>query len=266
MQVLEPREFKSAVRLRPCAVTTARRAARSGVITPAEIRDELARVIASEDFAVSARNRSFLEFIVRCALTNGTQEPRVTAADVAMEVFGRGKNFHAQLDPIVRIEAGKLRRGLETYYLKSGRHNPLRIEVPLGGYCAVFRRRTKRDEPVVREVPALTGDLARDAADELQRVLDSPDFPATPRNRRFLAYVVKNELAAVPEENSARLLGERIFGRRPDFNPNKDPIVRIEAVKLRQDLETYYLKSGRGHRLRITLPKGRYRPVFVRSN
>jgi hypothetical protein len=166
----------------------------------------------------------------------------------------------------VRIEASKLRRDLAIYYLKSGQGNPVRIEIPRGGYDAVFVRRSGEDAGGISAAPALTGNHAEDASGELHRVLGSRDFPATERNRNFLAYVVQKELDGAPEEISPKHVATRVFGRRSTFDPNKDPIVRIEAGRLRRDLEFYYLKGGSRNPLRITIPKGGSRPVFVANS
>ena len=224
---------------------------------------ELNRVIASPDFPATLRNRRFLSFAVERTLEApaGTQV-RVRAYDVATQIFGRADDFSTILDPIVRIEAGKLRRDLETYYLKSGRLNPLRIELPRGGYEPIFLRQLAAED-ADPQAPAALGDLAADARAELDRIVKSADFPATDRNRNFLTYVVENELAGRFEEITPVLLGQRVFQRDESFDPNKDPIVRIEAGKLRRDLETYYLKAGRRNPLRISIPKGGYRPAFA---
>ena len=246
-----------------CPVTAIRIQALDGV-SPEEARAELNRVIQSADFPATLRNRRFLSHVVERALeANGSGTVRVSAYEVATQVFGRPDTFNTLLDPIVRIEAGKLRRDLETYYLKSGRGNPVRISVPRGGYDPVFKRQEPRAESAPVAAPSSTGDLATDAQAELARLLASADFPATGRNRRFLTYAVEKELAGQPEEISATLVATRVFGRGEGFDPNKDPIVRIEAGKLRRDLETYYLKAGRNSPLRISLPKGGYRPRFT---
>ena len=231
-------------------------------IAPEEARAELERVLQSADFPATPRNRRFLSFIVERTVNGQVGgSAGVSAHDVATQVFGRPDDFNTMLDPIVRIEAAKLRRDLETYYLKSGRCNALRIGIPRGSYGPMFQRH----EPVQENVgatPEATGDRAADIVAELQRMVGSPDFPATPRNRKFLAYVVEKELAGKPEEITAALVATQVLGRDAGFDPNKDPIVRIEAGKLRRDLETYYLKSGRHNPLRISMPKGGYRPAF----
>ena len=232
-------------------------------IAKEEMLAELDRVIASPDFPATLRNRRFLSFAVERTLeAPAGSYPCVRAYDVATQIFGRPVDFSTILDPIVRIEAGKLRRDLETYYLKSGRQNPLRIELPRGAYDPIFRRQQAVREADA-EVSKASGDLAADARAELDRLLKSKDFPATERNRKFLSYVVEKELAGLHGEIKAALLGVGVFGRAENFDPNKDPIVRIEAGKLRRDLETYYLKAGRRNPLRISLPKGGYRPSFT---
>ena len=232
-------------------------------ISQEEMLAELNRVISSPDFPATLRNRRFLSFAVERTLEAPTgAQLRVRAHDVATQIFGRSDDFSTIIDPIVRIEAGKLRRDLETYYLKSGRLNPLRIQLPRGGYDPVFRRQQAAEEGGP-QAPTTLGSLAADARAELDRIVQSTDFPATDRKRKFLIYVVENELAGRPEEITPILLGQRVLLRDENFNPNKDPIVRIEAGKLRRDLETYYLKSGRRNPLLISIPKGGYRPAFA---
>lgn len=226
-----------------------------------EVRKELHRIVTSHDFPATPRNRKFIGFAVERALQARNGSGRVTAYEVATQVFGRGANFDPGDDPIVRIEAARLRKDLETYYLKSGRSNPLRICLPRGGYDAAFLRPPEAAESTAL-VPSVTGVLSEDVPAELRRILASADFPATPRNRRFLSYVVDKELAGSADEISARSIGMHVFQRGAGFNPNADPIVRIEAGKLRRDLEIYYLRSGRRSPLHISIPKGRYRPVF----
>ena len=225
--------------------------------TAEEMRSELRRVIDSPDFPASPRNRAFLEYIVTRELAGEGES--ISAYAVATAVFGRSELFNSLLDPIVRIEAGKLRRDLETYYLKSGRRNPLRLTVPRGAYRPRFEVATAD----ASATPARQGTLSSDPRAELERVLASQDFPATPRNREFLRFVVEKELSGHDGRIEAYEIGTKVFGRPDSFDPINDPIVRIEAGKLRRDLETYYLKEGRGNPVRIELPKGGYRPVFA---
>jgi len=58
---------------------------------------------------------------------------------VAVSVYGRKEDFDPQVDPIVRVEAGRLRRAMEHYYLTAGQNDPVRIEIPKGSYAPTFR-------------------------------------------------------------------------------------------------------------------------------
>jgi len=99
---------------------------------------------------------------------------------------------------------------------------------------------------------------------ELDRIIESKDFPASERNRRVLQYVVRCGLEGRASEISAHAIATRVYGRPENFNPLKDPIVRIEMARLRRDLELYYLKSGASSPLRLGIPKGRYLPQVTR--
>lgn len=114
---------------------------------------------------------------------------------------------------------------------------------------------------MVRSDPTITADEVRGA---LRRIVASDDFPATARNRKFLAYVTEKTLAGKAEDLSGYKVATEVFGRPADFNPTTDPIVRIEAGKLRRDLEVYYLKSGASEEIGISLPRGGYIPSFQR--
>ena len=97
---------------------------------------------------------------------------------------------------------------------------------------------------------------------ELTRILNSANFDAADRNRRFLAYVVEEVLNGRADRIKAYAIATEVFGRRPSFDPQLDPVVRIAAGGLRRSLERYYLIDGRTSHLRIEIPRGQYAPVF----
>lgn len=96
----------------------------------------------------------------------------------------------------------------------------------------------------------------------LDRILRSRAFGATKRNRKFLRHVVEAELAGNGQEVSSYQIATEVFGRGADFDQRNDPIVRVEATKLRRDLQLYFATAGRGERIVISIPKGGYRPWF----
>ena len=99
----------------------------------------------------------------------------------------------------------------------------------------------------------------------LERVLHSPHFDASTRSREFLQYVVEEVLAGRVAYLKQAAIAVEVFGRKPDFDAVIDPIVRVQAGRLRRSLERYYLLSGDTDAIRIELPKGSYAPVFVET-
>jgi adenylate cyclase len=103
---------------------------------PEAVREQLERILASGQFVATNRLRGFLRFVVEQTLAG--RADRLKAYAIALEVLGRDANFDSQNDPVVRMEAGKLRRRLERYYLGAGRGDPIRIEIPKGTYVPTF--------------------------------------------------------------------------------------------------------------------------------
>lgn len=124
------------------------------------IRAQLGRILSSEDFDASERNRRFLEYVVGETLAG--RAVRIKAYSIATAVFGRDESFDAQVDPIVRIEARRLRRALEHYYLTSGAEDPVRITIPTGAYVPAFEDASGRmvTEGDGSDAPATTGSVA----------------------------------------------------------------------------------------------------------
>src|SRR5678815_4080595 len=96
-------------------------------------------------------------------------------------------------------------------------------------------------------------------------IRDSPHFDGSTRSREFLRYVVDEVLAGRAAYLKQAAIAVEVFGRKPDFDAVIDPIVRVQAGRLRRSLERYYLLSGESNSIRIELPKGSYAPVFVET-
>lgn len=106
--------------------------------THGEVRAYVQKLLACSDFEASARNRRFLAYVVDETL--GGRGGRIKAYNIALAAFDRDESFDPLTDPIVRIEAGRLRRSLEHYYLTAGKADRIRIDIPKGSYVAVFSR------------------------------------------------------------------------------------------------------------------------------
>ncbi len=100
------------------------------------------------------------------------------------------------------------------------------------------------------------------AGRELERVLGSAIFKRNERLSGFLRFVVERRLEGRAHELKESVIAIEVFGRKPDYNPKHDPIVRTEATRLRARLSQYYIDEGKGAALIIDLPRGGYIPVF----
>ena len=108
------------------------------------------------------------------------------------------------------------------------------------------------------------GATAQLARAELERLLADPDFQSTERNKNFLRFVAEQVFEGRENTIKAYSIAVDVFGRPCSFDPATDPIVRIEATRLRASLARYYELHGDRSTLRIDLPKGRYVPIFMR--
>jgi TolB-like protein len=116
------------------------------------VRTELQRILKSSNFTASDRNRRFLEYVVEESLAG--RAGRLKAYNIATSVFGRPDSFDPQIDPVVRMEAGRLRRALERFYLLDGQACDMTIAMPKGGYVPQFKPVGSQSE--VAEYPEAT--------------------------------------------------------------------------------------------------------------
>lgn len=109
---------------------------------------------------------------------------------------------------------------------------------------------------------AVKFDCPEKVRQELDRVLKSDAFSATPKRRAMLTYLIEEALAGRADTLKGYAIGLAVFGRDESFDPQSDPIVRLEARRLRHDLDSYYISEGAGNPMRISIPKGQYAPRF----
>jgi serine/threonine-protein kinase len=101
---------------------------------------------------------------------------------------------------------------------------------------------------------------------QLERVLRSAGFTRNERLSRFLRFVVELHLEGKDRELKESTIAVEIFGRSPDYDPKRDPIVRTEAGRLRARLSEYYIGEGKRDPVVIELPKGGYIPAFHQTD
>jgi len=113
--------------------------ATSNLPAPDEVRAQLERMTASDDFNRSPQLGAFLHFVVESVLQG--KSDRIKAYTIGIDVLRRDAKFDPQLDPIVRVEATRLRRTIDRYYAGLGADDAIRIDVPRGSYIPTFSRR-----------------------------------------------------------------------------------------------------------------------------
>ena len=163
-----------------------------------EVRAFLQKLLASGEFNASERNRRFLSYVVEETL--GGRGSRIKAYNIALAAFDRGKDFDPLADPIVRIEAGRLRRSLEHYYLTAGKADAVRIDIPKGAYVAAFSRAQPDGETGADEPPDEADGLAASPAPipqtPMQDTAEPETAPAPPSPRLRKAHKRMLALAA----------------------------------------------------------------------
>ncbi|NZD49672.1 tetratricopeptide repeat protein [Rhizobium leguminosarum] len=102
-----------------------------------------------------------------------------------------------------------------------------------------------------------------EARSEAERLLADPRLHVSDRHRAFLRYIVDAVFEGRSDAVKAYSIAIDVFNRPPSFDPSSDPIVRIEATRLRETLAKYYEQLGDEPGARLDIPRGRYVPVFV---
>jgi PAS domain S-box-containing protein len=150
-----------------------------------EIRAALERMVASESFRTCPRLAAFLRFVIEATLRG--ESAHLKGYTIAVEALGRSGDFDPQQDPIVRVEAGRLRRVIQHYYAGPGAKDLLVIDVPRGHYIPTFRyRRAEQALPIpsvlggaflatgtMRAIPAAVEAIKHGAVDFMEKPLDA---------------------------------------------------------------------------------------------
>lgn len=211
----------------------------------AAIRAALQRVLAADPFRGAPQLQAFLSFIVESAIVGRGSE--LKGYTIAVEALGRAPDFDPQSDPIVRVEAGRLRKALAQYYAGEGARDPVRLSMPVGAYVPVFAfSEDALDEP---EPLAETADALSEV--EAGVVLPAASDVAVSRRWLTLAGIAlaaglaslglwyrlnpaQQVLPAAPAQPSAAL-AETIA--RPASMPVQLPVLAIRVGELPPDPE-----------------------------
>lgn len=98
--------------------------------------------------------------------------------------------------------------------------------------------------------------------EQLEKVLQSRTLQNSENLKAFLRFVVEKTLADEGAQLKEYTIATEVFGRKSDYDPRIDSVVRVQAGRLRTKLQEYYTVEGKHDQIIIDLPKGHYHPVF----
>ncbi len=136
------------------------------------VRSSLERALSSPEFRTSKRCQDFLRFVVERALAGRSDELKERL--IGIEAFGRAVSYDSNEDGIVRIKASEVRRRLNAYYAGIGKQDPVKIELPVGGYIPHFVANATELRPLADEVPPSRQPPRKVTAAELRRRYAAP--------------------------------------------------------------------------------------------
>jgi len=137
----------------------------------AEQREEVQRVLHSQQFRRSPKLQRFLELICDYHFNNKSDE--ISEFLIATQAFGKGDGFDPSQDSLVRVQAREARRRLREYYNGEGAGSTLVLDIPSGRYAPLFT--STESAPLVTDVPAPVSP----APSPKQRLWQSFKMPAT---------------------------------------------------------------------------------------
>jgi len=216
------------------------------------IRTEVEAVVGSSVFAGSDRLIGFLRYIVDEALDG--RGDRLKEYAIALAVFDQSETFDPQTNTIVRVQAGRLRRRLEMYYLTDGVAAAVHISVPKGGYVPLFEQRQAAVAVSDSPSPATVKPLS---ATDNRTVRSSPSIAVLPFENysgdpgdQFVADGITEEVIA----NLARFKDLFVFSRSTTAKLVQDG---ADIRQLRDELGVDFVIEGSvrksGQMVRVTV-------------
>ncbi|WP_306118472.1 MULTISPECIES: hypothetical protein [unclassified Roseitalea] len=159
-------------------------------VSRAEIEAALHAAVNSDTFARADRARALLSYLVETEQRGDAG--RLKGFTIAQDVFGKDDDFDPAMDAVVRVQAGRLREHLASFYAGEGRDEPVRIAIPKGTYVPSYVRRGAAGRP---EAAGANGDGsaavlrhvdfgAPDSAFKLDGVAEDEPLPASRRLKR----------------------------------------------------------------------------------
>jgi len=126
-------------------------------VDPDLVKKELMRILSSEKFRNAQVLSMFLQFVVEETLAGHNNE--IKEYTIGIRALGKSPDFNPQIDAVVRIHAGRLRRMLSEYYEGEGSKDPVTIEIPRGSYVPVFKSNNYTEKVVPAAPPLIVAEV-----------------------------------------------------------------------------------------------------------
>lgn len=214
--------------------------AQSAVPAVEEIRQQLSLVLQAPDFRASARTKELLRYVVEQALAGKARQ--LKQYTIATDVFGKDATFNPEIDPIVRLEAGKLRRALELYYFRVGTSDHVRIAIPKGSYVPAF---SLNDATSMTKAPA--GETGPESP-SLHK-MDSQRLTVLPFDSQLVDDSAKLFVSGLEEQLIVELTRYRDFSVVSESNKENPSIAGTDTGEARFSLSGSVRKSGSHFRI-----------------
>lgn len=196
-----------------------------------EIRAQLARITGSADFDTSERAIGFLRFVVEETLAG--RDAAISQNTIAQCVFGRGDEFDPSIDPIVRMQAGRVRRSLEHYYLTAGQDDTVAITIAKGSYVPTFEYRSPPPPAPALDAGPPSGETWPTLfVSPLRNLTGRPDMDFIAQGLASDLAVELNRYAAISVFLSPGTGAESTGARLPRFELTGSLIPRGESLRI----------------------------------
>ena len=165
-------------------------------VSPERIVLQLQKIISSRSFRRATRLRSLLEYVVAKALNGAAHGELQTARDL----FGKDADFDPSLDPVVRVQFGRLRRTLSRYFATEGASDPVIITIPGRSYKPVFLRSPAAGVSLSEVLPVVPGE--RPTTDDVDGETYSTADRGRPPGRPSIAVLPFTNLTNDPKQDA----------------------------------------------------------------
>jgi hypothetical protein len=182
-----------------------------------EVLRELDAILNSPVFQPSKRCQQFLSYVVQHRL-EGNDE-RLKERTIGVDLFQRPAGYATGDDPVVRVQAGEVRRRLDQYYQSASNNSPVRIELHVGTYTPEFKWANPALGPGDSRA-IQSGSEVQETSHRMGNVQESSDValplltetkPSTPKHKPF--FLVLSAVGLIALAGSA-LIGSNLYRAR----------------------------------------------------